>query len=69
MNVLALGPWLLGALAVPALVCAFVAALALRGTRPEQRPDILRALADLARALLSRNQEGRANSMSKRLRP
>lgn len=58
MDFTTIGPWLLGVFAVPAVVAGIVAALALRGTRPEQRPGILHALADFARALLFRG--GRA---------
>jgi hypothetical protein len=42
-------------LTIPALVCAFVAALALRNTQPEQRAEILHALAKFSSALLPRS--------------
>ncbi|MBB4700573.1 hypothetical protein [Sphaerisporangium siamense] len=44
-----LAVWLLAA-AVPATTLMIVAIVALRGTEPDQRPEILRALAILARA-------------------
>ncbi|MFF0864967.1 hypothetical protein ACFYUV_24635 [Nonomuraea sp. NPDC003560] len=37
-------------LAIPAVAMTVVAIVALRGTRPDERPEILRALAVLARA-------------------
>jgi hypothetical protein len=53
MNLSFLGPWV-ALVAVPALVIAFVAAVALRGAQPEHRAEILKALAVLALALLAR---------------
>src|SRR5690606_32242867 len=49
---------LLTCVALPALVVAFVAYLALRGSRPRERADILRALAVFAAALLLRAAPG-----------
>jgi hypothetical protein len=49
-----LGPWIAVGLAVHAVVVAFAAALALRGSQPEHRAEILKALAVLALALFAR---------------
>ncbi len=49
---------LLTCVALPALVVAFVAYLALRGSRPRERADILKALAVFAAALLLRAAPG-----------
>lgn len=42
--------WLAVAIVVPTLTITIVSIVALRGTQPDQRPEILRALAILARA-------------------
>ena len=63
MDFSALGPWVMSMLAAPALVVTLVALVALRGTRPEQRPSILHALADLARALQFRSGYSRVPTM------
>jgi hypothetical protein len=49
-----LGPWIFAAVALPTLVSAVVAVIALRGAPAERRAEILRALAVLALALLAR---------------
>ncbi|GAB2450754.1 hypothetical protein GCM10027187_18200 [Streptosporangium sandarakinum] len=42
--------WLAVAIVVPTLTITIVSIVALRGTQPDQRPEILRALAILAKA-------------------
>lgn len=42
--------WLAAVVAVPAITLMIVAIVALRGTQPDQRPEILRALAIFAKA-------------------
>lgn len=59
MDFMTLGPWLVATLAIPAAAASFVAALALRGTKPHQRAAILIALAAFASALLLRGGPGR----------
>lgn len=60
MNIAPLGLWFVIPLIVPAVVAGFLGVLALRGTRPEQRPEILHALASLTAALLFRGGKSRA---------
>lgn len=47
MDFSTLGPWLAFAAAASAVVRAFIVWMALRGTKPEDRPEILRALPSL----------------------
>lgn len=54
LGISGLGPWVAVTVAVPAFVAGYVATLALRGARPEQRAEILRAVATLTAALLLR---------------
>jgi len=65
MNFPAVSPWIALGLIVPAVVIAFVAALALRGAQPEHRAEILRALAVLALALLARRSVTRSRPQRK----
>ncbi|WP_100446996.1 hypothetical protein [Glycomyces xiaoerkulensis] len=51
MAALSLGFWILAATAIPAVVAALVAVLALRGSEPSERPAILRELAGVFTAL------------------
>ena len=44
MDFSSIGPWAAGILAVPWIVRGFIAWMALRGTKPRERPEILRAL-------------------------
>ena len=44
MDFSTLGPWIAAAAAASALVRAFIAWMALRGTKPKDRPEILRSL-------------------------
>jgi hypothetical protein len=55
MHLESLGLWVIIPLIVPATVAALLGVLALRGTKPDQRPDILHALAALTAALLLRD--------------
>jgi hypothetical protein len=45
-----IGPWIAVAAAIPAFVVLFVSVIALRGTDPKDRPEIIRALAELFQA-------------------
>ncbi|THV39630.1 hypothetical protein [Glycomyces buryatensis] len=54
MNLPNFGPWIAVAVAIPSAVCLLIALVSLRGAPTEQRPAILYALADVARALLFR---------------
>lgn len=51
-----LGPWLVVSFTVPAIIVGVVTVFALLGTRPHERPLILHAAADFARALLLRSR-------------
>jgi hypothetical protein len=50
MNLSSVGPWIAVTAALPALVIVVVSLFALRGADPKERPEILRALADLFHA-------------------
>jgi hypothetical protein len=45
-----IGPWIVFATAIPAFVVLLVSVIALRGTDPKERPEIIRALAELFQA-------------------
>src|SRR5262245_34968686 len=45
-----IGPWIVIATAIPAFVVLLVSVIALRGTDPKERPEIIRALAELFQA-------------------
>lgn len=54
MNFAALSLWVLAIVAIPAIVIGVICVVALRGTEPRYRPEIIRALADLAAVIPSR---------------
>lgn len=47
MDLSPLGPWIIGAAAVQAFARICIIVIALRGTKPAERPEILRALPGL----------------------
>ncbi|WP_460542572.1 hypothetical protein [Glycomyces halotolerans] len=55
MPTLSLGVWIGAAATLPVLAVAFVAYLSLRGSKPGERADILRALAVFTAALFFRS--------------
>jgi hypothetical protein len=65
MDLLSIGPWIVVATAVPAFVVLIVAVVALRGSAPHERPEIIRALADL----ISATRRGLDPASRKSLRP
>lgn len=54
MSPLSLGLWAVIAIAIPATVVLIVSVCALHGSAPSERPEILRALAELVAALRRR---------------
>jgi hypothetical protein len=60
MSLDSLGVLIFAPFAVPAIVAGFLGVFALRGTRPEERSEILYALAALSAALLFRSGRPRA---------